>query len=224
MGNDRLIRLIENQIDDLISEDVLLITEAGDGPEAGGSSELDSLSDISTDDSGDSGDSTDGQTDTEGGDGEDPGLTLDGGGAGENGDLGDDETSDDDEGDDLGDMGGGSSFGVGGGGGGGFDFGGGDKDDKDKSEKKDKEKEDKPKSPESMALPADPVQATIDVATSMLDQTSDDAVILNAVKASIQHNFENFDDATPVIEQLWDTENPVLKIVARKLLLFISGR
>lgn len=72
-------------------------------------------------------------------------------------------------------------------------------------------------------LEDDPVHASVELAKSMLDSTGDDQKILNSMKASIQKNFESFDEGLPVIQALWDTDHPVLKIVARKLLFFIKG-
>ena len=39
----------------------------------------------------------------------------------------------------------------------------------------------------------------------------------------MQKYFDDFDDATPIIKSLWDTESVVLRDVARRLLLFIKG-
>jgi len=54
-------------------------------------------------------------------------------------------------------------------------------------------------------------------------ETGDHQLILNSVKASIQDYFANPDDAEEVITGLWDTDDALLRVVARKLLLFIKG-
>ena len=200
----------------LEEKNLLLLTEADDEPAdaggldldaGGGEGEAEGLEDLSFGDEGD----VEGE---EGGDlGE--GGDMDGD-LGEEGDLGDEEGEGDE---DLGgDLGGGL------GGGGGFDFGGGDEGDMGEGPDEDKtDEEEKPKSIEDIEPPEDPIQTTVDIAVSMLDETGDDQIILNAVKSSIQKYFTNFEDAIPIIKSLWDTQHPILKVVARKLLLFIRG-
>ena len=139
------------------------------------------------------------------------------GGAG--GDLGEEGDLGDGEGEDF-DMGGGGGFG--GGGGGGFDFG----DDGDSGLEPDEEGEEDfagSIGPEDVEIPDDPIMAIADDAIAMLNQTRSPGPILKSVKASIQRYFGDFDDATPVIKALWDTEDLVLRDVARRLLLFIKG-
>lgn len=77
--------------------------------------------------------------------------------------------------------------------------------------------------PEDVEIPADPVMAIVDDAITMLNQTKQPQVILAGVKSSIQKYFPEIEDATPVIKSLWDTEDVVLRDVARRLLLFIKG-
>lgn len=85
------------------------------------------------------------------------------------------------------------------------------------------EGEETPLGPEVPEIPEDPGQMIVDKAIELLNQTNDDQIILNTIKSNIQDYFENFDDATAIIQGLWLTENPILKVVARKLLLFIKG-
>lgn len=77
--------------------------------------------------------------------------------------------------------------------------------------------------PEDVEIPADPVMAIVDDAIQMLNQTKQPQAILSSVKSSIQRYFPDIQDATPVIKNLWDTEDVVLRDVARRLLLFIKG-
>jgi hypothetical protein len=155
-----------------------------------------------------------------------------GGGAGGGGigDLGDGtETTDDAE--TMDDVGGGSGFG-GFGGKKSFDFGSSGSadglipDDADDSGEENTGKEKDTATtvgPEDVGMPADPVMATVESAIKMLDTTQTAAPILNNVKYSIQKYFNNFDDATPVIKALWDTEDVLLRDVAKRLLIFMRG-
>jgi hypothetical protein len=77
--------------------------------------------------------------------------------------------------------------------------------------------------PEDVEIPADPVMAIVDDAIQLLNQTKQPQVILQTVKGQIQRYFTEIEDATPVIKNLWDTEDVVLRDVARRLLLFIKG-
>jgi hypothetical protein len=134
------------------------------------------------------------------------------------------EGAEDLEGDDAGDadfggMGGGGFGGLGGGGGG---FG----DDGEPGLDSDQEEEEGVATtvgPEDVEIPADPVGAITDDAIRMLGQTRQPQLILRNVKSSIQRYFNDFEDATPVIKALWDTEDIVLRDVARRLLAFIRG-
>ena len=72
-------------------------------------------------------------------------------------------------------------------------------------------------------MPEDPVQAILDNAVGLLSQTSESNVILNSIKSDLQRYFIDDKQATPIIQRLWHTEDPVLRVVARKLLLFIRG-
>lgn len=144
----------------------------------------------------------------------------DAGGVGEI-DLGDDEDAGDVEGEEL--IGGGLGGGFGGGfGGGGFSFGG----DGEPGLSPDDEKEAETATtigPEDVEIPDDPIMAITDDAIKILDKTKDPGDILKTVKSSIQKYFDEFEDATPVIKALWDTEDLILRDVARRLLLFIKG-
>jgi len=168
----------------------------------------------------------------EGGDAEDGGDLDLGGDTGDGGDLdlggdlgsdagleGEDGDLEGGDGDFGGDFGGGGGFS---GGGGGFDFG----DDGDMGLEPDEEGEENTLGvigPEDVEIPDDPVMAITDDAISMLNQTRNPTHILKNVKASIQKYFGDFEDATPIIKTLWDTEDVTLRDVARRLLLFIKG-
>ena len=126
------------------------------------------------------------------------------------------------------DLGGSSGGGFGGGGGlgGGGGGGGGGPSDSDSSSDDDTTgSEDEESSAETMdsMLPDDPVQATIDMAIDLSKTHGDHQIILNAVKSNIQKTFESFDEAIPVIQGLWATQDPNLRVVARKLIMFIRG-
>jgi hypothetical protein len=159
--------------------------------------------------------------------GDEGGLDLD---AGDEGDFGDAEggldldagAEEGEEGDfdDAGGDFGGGGGGFGGGGGGFGDFG----DDEGEGLEDDEEAaEEETEAAIEELIPEDPVQAIVDEAVAMLEITEDDQEILNSVKASIQKYFENFDEATPVIYELYNTKSPVLLLVARKLLQFLKG-
>lgn len=77
--------------------------------------------------------------------------------------------------------------------------------------------------PEDVEMPDDPIMAIADEAVNMLKTTRQPNVILKSVKSSIQRYFSDVEDATPVIKALWDSEDVVLRDVARRLLLFIRG-
>lgn len=118
------------------------------------------------------------------------------------------------------DFGGGGLGGFGGGGG--FSFGGSG----EEGLEPDSEEEEATATtvgPEDVELPDDPVMKIADEAVKLLKTTREPDVILKSVKASIQRYFEDFDEATPVIKALWDTEDLALRDVARRLLLFIRG-
>lgn len=205
--------LIKKLIESYVNEafDSLLLEQEEDLDLSGGDDTVDDTASGEADDLGDldiGGDlGDDGET----------GGELDLGGD-EEGDLDADEGEEDLEGD----MGSDFSGGAGGGFSGGGDFGGSEGDFGETEE--DSEEEAGDSVPDQIKLPDDPVQAATDIAISMLEETGDDNVILSAVKASIQKDFENFNDAVPIVKSLWDTEHPILKVVARKLLLFIQGR
>lgn len=155
------------------------------------------------------------------------GLDLDAGGdtGGDGGDLGLDDTGDDLGGDDFGGAGGGG-LDIGGGGGGASPF----EMDGDAAGEEDGEEEPAAVDPaldglqpgESL-LPEDPVQEILDTAVALRGQTGDHQQILNTVKALIQDYFATPDDAEEVITALWTTDDALLRVVARKLLLFIKG-
>jgi hypothetical protein len=73
------------------------------------------------------------------------------------------------------------------------------------------------------SIPEDPVKDTIDIALKLTKEIGDNQIILNVVKSKMQKYFADFSDAVPIIQGLWDTNDPNLKIVARKLIMFIQG-
>lgn len=138
------------------------------------------------------------------------------GGAGGEGDLEGEEGAE-----------GGAGGGIGGGFGGGFGGGGGGFGDEGEAGLAADEEEEADTvttvGPEDVEIPADPVMAITDDAIQMLNKTRQPSVILQNVKHSIQRYFPEPMDATPIIKTLWDTEDLVLRDVARRLLLFIKG-
>lgn len=222
--NQKLIlrRLIEEEVNRLFEQEdpppadaAVAGTDAPDeeaGTDIGDAAGGDDLGDI---DLGDAGGGTGG---------------MGGAGAGGLGDLGDGTEATDDA-ETMDDMGGGSGFG-GFGGKKSFDFGSSGSadglipDDADDSGEENTGKEKDTATtvgPEDVGMPADPVMATVESAIKMLSTTQTAAPILNNVKYSIQKYFNNFDDATPVIKALWDTEDVLLRDVAKRLLIFMRG-
>lgn len=121
----------------------------------------------------------------------------------------------------LGDEGGGG-FGGGFGGGGGFSFGSSGEEGLTPDEEGEEDTA-TTVGPEDVEKPTDPVMAIADEATKMLQTTRQPNVILKSVKSSMQKYFDSFEDATPVIKALWDTEDITLRDVAKRLLTFIKG-
>lgn len=133
---------------------------------------------------------------------------------GEEGDLGGDVGG--------GDAGMGGGFGGGGGGGGGMDFG----DDAEGGE----DGEAGPAAPEPSYDPfkdattvSDRLQVIIDTAEEIASQTQDPQKVLKTVKGLIQNGFSRPDEAAKSIADLFDTNNPVLQQVSRRLALFMTG-
>jgi hypothetical protein len=151
-------------------------------------------------------------------------------GSGGEGELGLDDTATDETGlegdvDNIGSGGGGSGgLNLGSGGGSGADAFNTDSSKIDSAESED-EPGQEPTSlePGETLIPDDPVQTVLDQAFELSQQTGDDQLILNTVKSSIQDYFSDFEEAAPVVQSLWQTEDPILRVVARKLLLFIKG-
>jgi hypothetical protein len=123
-------------------------------------------------------------------------------------------------------LGGGGGFGGGfSGGGGGFSGGGFDDDEDMGLETGDEDEEEVASTigPEDVEIPDDPVTAIVDLAIKELGEHPSPGPILRTIKSNIQRWYENPDDAAPVIDALWNTEDLVLRDVARRLLLFIRG-
>jgi hypothetical protein len=120
-------------------------------------------------------------------------------------------------------FGSGSAFGGGGGSSGGFDFGGDSETDSEGSEEQNGEQTQSNALADSEAEISDPITTVVDIAKELRMKTGDAQQILNSVKSAIQERFNNFDEALPIIQSLWDTNEPVLQVVARKLIMFIKG-
>lgn len=139
---------------------------------------------------------------------------------------GEDATADDAT-DEMDDFGGGGAGGFGGGssgGGGGFGSGSAFGDDSEtETDSEDTDTESPSEDQNVMDDTGDPVQMVVNIAKDLRTKTGDSQQILNTVKAAIQEKFQNFDDASAIIQLLWETGEPVLQVVARKLILFIKG-
>lgn len=127
-------------------------------------------------------------------------------------------------GDSGGGMGGGGlGSGFGGGGGGGGDSGLG-------SDDSDAGGDSGPAQPEASYNPfkdahsvEDKLSVIMDTAQGIADTTQDPQKVLKAVKGLIQNGFANPQQAAVAISQLFDTDNPVLQQVSRRLALFMDG-
>lgn len=117
-------------------------------------------------------------------------------------------------------SGGGGGFG---GGGGGFDSGSSDDSSTDSADADLNDDGSGNSDVVGDSMPLDPIQDTIDMAVSLSKEIGDHQIILNVIKSKMQKYFPDFDDAIPIIQGLWDTNDPNLKIVARKLIMFIKG-
>ena len=131
------------------------------------------------------------------------------------------DLGDSDGGLDLGDtstgLGGSSGFG---GGGGGFDFSPDSKTDADTNPDFKQDEFGKLTQPNVMD---DPTIETIKSAKELSNKFGDPQIILNSVKSNIQKYYDDPMDAIEIVSQLWDTEDPKLRLVASKLLMFIRG-
>lgn len=161
----------------------------------------------------------------------DMGLDLDAAATdlgGETDDIGLDDADMGDE--DFGAMGGGGGgFNLGGGGGGGaspFEDSldtAGDEDTGDEEVASEAEPVFNALEPGESLLPEEPAKEILNVAIALRGETGNHQLILNSVKALIQDYFEKPEDAEEVIIALWQTDDSLLRVVARKLLLFIKG-
>lgn len=159
-----------------------------------------------------------------GGDAGMPGADMGSGGGDATGGVPGEEGSLEDDGSSGSDLGGGGGFGALGGGGGGFGGGGmGDDDGGDDLDGGEEESKGPTPSGEPTKDPDDPVGAAVDEATKMAEQTTEIQKIVNAVKASIQVNFSNYEEAWPIVEKLRETGDKTLDAVADRLSLFIAG-
>lgn len=126
---------------------------------------------------------------------------------------------------DLGGGGGsiGGSFGGGGGGGG---LGGSDdmSDDSDDSSAEEKAPSPIPYHPFKDAnTTQDRLQVILDVAEGLAGQTQDPQKIFKAVKGLIQNGFSRPQEASKIISDLFNTEDPVLQQVSKRLSLYALG-
>ncbi len=119
-----------------------------------------------------------------------------------------------------GDLGGG--FGGGGGGGGLSDLGGDENGGTDGSEENAPPPETFDPFKDSNSL-EDRLQVILSTAESIAEQTQDPQKVLKAVKGLIQNGFKNPDQAARAISDLFDTDNPVLQQVSRRLALYTWG-
>jgi len=221
MSKNLIKRLIEEEFKRRLFEqqkDVETDTTSTDTDTSSDTGDLD----LSSGDAGDN--STEGVLDL-GGDSStsgDDGLSQGGSTAG--GELGDNITGEDgDLGDDSGFSGGSGGGFSGRSGGGGFDFGGAGGEAGLEPDEEEEENLVSTVGPEDVEIPTDPVLSITNDAIELLNQTKEPAKILKNIKSSMQKYFDDFDDATPIIKSLWDTESVVLRDVARRLLLFIKG-
>jgi hypothetical protein len=131
-----------------------------------------------------------------------------------------------------GDLGGGGGGGLGGGfggggGGGGLDFGGdegGDLGGEEGGEEADEAPPEPTYNPfEDADTIEDRLQVILDTAESIAAETQDPQVVLKNIKGLIQNGFSRPEEAANVIADLFDTNNPVLQQVSRRLKLFITG-
>ena len=155
------------------------------------------------------------------------GAAIGAGGAGPTGAPGTDSGNPEDapEGDDLGDgsdSGGGLGSGFGGGGGGGGDMGLDDSGSDDSGGG--------PPTPEptydpfkDAKTPEERLNVILDTAENIASTTQDPQKVLKAVKGLIQNGFAEPEKAASIIAQLFDTDNPVLQQVSRRLALFLDG-
>jgi len=167
-----------------------------------------------------------------GGSTSDMGAAMGAGGAGPTGAPGGDLGSPDDapEGDDAGggDSGGmgdsgGLGSGFGGGGGGGGDMGLDDSDSGDSGGVDSSSPEPTYDPFKDATTPEERLQVILDTAQGIAETTQDPQKVLKAVKGLIQNGFAEPQKAAAVISQLFDTDNPVLQQVSRRLALFIDG-
>ena len=196
-------------IDRLIKEEIGKINEA-EPPEP----DISATPDSNTDDSSSDDSSTDDA-------GEGDGLDLDGDSGSNDDGSGDTDgldVEDDSGGLDLDSGGGGGLGGLGGGGGGSFDFG----DDSSSDDSGDSDGDNGSGADEITPETGDPISDTITLAKDLLKTTSDQNRILAALKAKIQTSFSDWSEAEQIVYDLWNTEDPTLKIVASKLLMFID--
>lgn len=71
--------------------------------------------------------------------------------------------------------------------------------------------------------PSDPIGEVMSTAEELVQSSDNVLQITKALKASIQVNFENYEDAWPLIRQLKSSDNETLRAVSRRLALFIAG-
>jgi hypothetical protein len=124
------------------------------------------------------------------------------------------------------DLGGGFGGGGFGGGGGGGGLGGSDdmSDDSDDSGTEEKAPSPIPYHPFKDAnTTQDRLQVILDVAEGLAGQTQDPQKIFKAVKGLIQNGFSRPQEASKIISDLFNTEDPVLQQVSKRLSLYALG-
>jgi len=115
-----------------------------------------------------------------------------------------------------------SNFGGGGGGG-----GGGDMENPDGGEEGGEMPPDEPSAPSNPFKDAESVQdrlqVILDTAEKIANETADPQKVLRHVKALIQMGFSEPEKAAKAISDLFNTENPILQQVSKRLALFTFG-
>lgn len=205
--------LVENEISAL-SEEGILPDKENQVPPPGGEDPAGLTSDLSSDSLSDTGEPS---ADMAGGSPGDPGAP----------DLELDDPSD--MGGGIGGGGGGGLAGSFGGGGGGGGLGGGMDDPMGGSDEDPQDSEDTKPSPipyhpfKDAKTTEDKLRVILDVSERLATETQDPQKIFKAVKGLIQNGFSKPQAASKIISDLFNTNDPVLQQVSKRLSLFALG-
>lgn len=196
MNKKSLKEYVEYLVENILSEEEGLdLTSPDDKPEENDTTATEDNTDLNLGDTGDISDTTDDNSDTT----DDSGL-----------DLGN-------EGDSSLDLSSGGSGGFSGGGGG-FGFSSpGDEKSETQNDNKDLQVQTQPVELD------DPTKETVEMAKKLSGMVGDIQTIVNAVKSNIQSYYDDPTDAIEIVQELWDSDNPKLRLTAIKLLMFIRG-